>query len=153
MAITRPLNRPWETGNFPGPQAFKTYQILAPIRTHRRRATCAEVDCVKRARGFRAQFDVSTIKGRDNASYIERCGLRFTRSVEGPMVTYTFPAGQNCFDSHTVPLEREPLYVVRGGDHRGNPRNLPKINHRNARNWVDDFGEHQEMISTQRQRG
>lgn len=151
--MARVLNRPWETPDYPGPAVFKTYQILAPIRTHRRPATCAEVDCVKRARGFRAQFDVSTVQGRDNASYIERCGLRFTREVTGSMVTYTFPAGQNCFDKHSVSLQREPLYVVRGGDHRGNPRNIPRVNHRNARSWVDDFGEHQETIIAQQRRG
>lgn len=149
-----PLNRPWEkTGSFPGPAAFKTYQILAPIRTHRRTATCAEVECRKKALGFLARFDVSTAAGRNNALWVERAGLKFVREVAGTMVQYTFPAGQDCFDRHTVTLEREPLYVVRGGDHRGNPRNIPKRTHKQAKFWTEDFAEHQDRIAGQAQRG
>lgn len=147
------LSRPWETGNFPGAAAFKTYQLLAPISTHRRPATCAEVDCDKKRRGYRATFDVSTTQGRANATTVERSGRRRTFEVAGPMVTYTFPAGQDCFDRHTVRLEREPLYVVRGGDHRGNPRSLPRRIHRNGDDWVDDFGQHQDNIAQRVARG
>lgn len=136
-----------------GPEHFKTYQLLAPIRTHRRPATCSEVECEKRARGFKAQFDVSTVQGRANAQAVERSGRRRTFTVSGPMVTYTFPAGQDCFDRHTMTLEREPLYIVRGGDHRGNPRSVPRRTHRNGDDWVSDFGEHQERIAEQISRG
>lgn len=136
-----------------GPEHFTTYRLIAPIRTHRRAATCAEVDCAKRACGFKAQFDVSTVQGRANATAVERSGRRRTFKVAGPLVTYTFPAGQDCFDRHTVSLEREPLYVVQGGDHRGNPRSVPRRTHRNADDWVSDFGEHQERIAEQISRG
>lgn len=149
----RPLNRPWQTKNYPGAEHFKTYRISAPTRTHRRRATCAEVDCPKRARGYRAQFDVSTVQGRANAQAVESSGKKRTFEVAGPMVTYTFPSGQDCFDVHTVTLEREPLYIVQGGDHRGNPRSVGRVTHSSAQAWVDDFGEHQLGVAQRVQRG
>lgn len=150
----RPLNRPWEqAGNFPGPEAFKTYQLSAPIQTHRRRASCAEVECPKRERGFKAVCDTSTVAGQKNARWIEKSGKAFTRSAAGPVVTYTFPVGQDCFDRHTVSLEREPAYIVRGGDHRGNPRAIATFRHRNGDDWVADFAEHQDRIIALHQRG
>ncbi len=147
--MTRPLNRPWEAdGDFPGPEAFKTYQIAAPSTTHRRRATCAEVDCAKRRTGYRAQFDVSTVAGRANAHLVESLKTQrmFGRKVEGSLVTYTFPAGQDCLDVHTVPLEREPFYVVRGGDHRGDPRRTA-TRKLSVADWTDDFANHQAGIA------
>lgn len=120
----RPLNRIEPAA---GPQHFQTYRISAPSATHRRRATCAEVDCEKRRKGFRAQFDVSTVAGKENALWVERGNHRpllYGRTVAGNLVTYTFPAGQDCFDVHSMPLEREPFYIVQGGDHRGNPRGI-----------------------------
>lgn len=153
--MARPLNRPWEqAGNFPGPEAFKTYQIASPSSTHRRRATCAEVDCVKRKTGYRAQFDVSTVAGRANAHMVE--GLKgrrmWSRRVEGPMVTYTFPAGQDCLEVHTVPLEREPLFIVKGGDHRGDPRQTGRRTLRQA-DFVDDWATHQSDLHDRIARG
>lgn len=147
----RPLNRaPQKIG----PEHYKTYQVTAPLKTHFRPATCDEVDCAKRANGFQAQIDVSTDLGRRQAHYIETmAGLRFVRKVMGSIAVYTFPAGQRCFDQHRVPLEREPLYIVRGGDHRGNPRNIARRVHRRAEDWVDDFAEHQQAIADRVERG
>jgi len=150
----RPLSRPWETPDYPGPQHFQSYRIVAPLSSHRRRATCAEVECEKRKRGFRAQFDVSTIAGRNNAHRVEALkGSRmFSRHVEGPLVTYTFPAGQNCLDVHTVPLEREPFYVVQGGDHRGNPRGIAPQRLSEA-NFIDHFRNNQAQVQQRIERG
>lgn len=149
--MTRPLNRIEPKA---GPEAFKTYQVSAPISTHRRRATCSEVDCEKRKRGYRAQFDVSTVTGRENAHMVEALKGRrmWSRRVEGPLVTYTFPAGQDCLDVHSVPLEREPFYVVRGGDHRGNPRQVPARQMRPA-DFVDDWATHQSNLRDRIERG
>jgi hypothetical protein len=137
-----------------GPDAFKTYQITAPSSTHRRRAMCSEVGCEKRKRGYKAQFDVSTTAGRANAHMVESLKGRrmWSRRVEGPLVTYTFPAGQDCLDVHTVPLEREPLYIVRGGDHRGNPRKIPSRQMRPA-DFVDDWATHQSELHDRIARG
>lgn len=153
--MDRPTNRPWEADpNFPGPEAFKTYQVASPSSTHRRKATCAEVECVKRARGYRAQFDVSTATGRANAHMVE--GLKgrrmWSRRVDGSLVTYTFPAGQDCLDVHTVPLERAPLFIVKGGDHRGDPRQVGRRQLRQA-DFVDDWATHQDNLANRVSRG
>lgn len=150
----RPLNRPWETAGYPGPQHFQTYRIAAPITTHRRRATCAEVNCEKRRQGYRAQFDVSTVAGRNNALRVEelKAHRMFSRHVEGPLVTYTFPAGQDCLDVHTVPLEREPFYIARGGDHRGNPRGIA-AQHLSEANFIDHFRNNQAKLAERLERG
>lgn len=149
----RPLNRIEPQA---GPEFFQTYRIAAPSQTHRKRATCAQVDCAKRKHGYRAQFDVSTVAGRTNAHRIEELGASgrrfFSRVVEGPMVTYTFPAGQDCFDVHTVTLEREPFYIVRGGDHRGNPRQIEPRRLREA-DFIDHFANNQALIIQRQQRG
>ncbi|MET0916720.1 MAG: hypothetical protein ABWY81_11040 [Jiangellaceae bacterium] len=151
--MQRPLNRIEPDA---GPEAFKTYQVVAPVSTHRRRATCAEVDCEKRARGYAAQCDVSTITGQGNAAVLEKLlGRRVrhaSRSVKGNLVTYTFPAGQDCLDVHSVPLEREPLYIVRGGDHRGNPLGTASRQLKVA-DFVDDFSNHQAALADRAARG
>jgi hypothetical protein len=45
-----------------------------------------------------------------------------------------------------VPLERPELYVVRGGDWRGNPRGEVR-RHSGPDSWVNDFAEHQDRIA------
>lgn len=136
-----------------GPECYKTYQIVAPARTHYREATCVEVGCKAYAGGFRSRIDVSTDLGRRQAKYIEeRAGRRYTRTVTGTVVTYDFPPGQRCFNTHRVPLDREPLYVVRDGDYRGNPRGTRPVTRR-AGEWVDDFATHQQQIADMRKRG
>lgn len=147
----RPLNRIEPKA---GPEHFTSYQMTMPSSTHRRRASCREVDCQARAKGYRAQFDVSTTDGRANAHRVEALKGRrmWSRHVEGPLVTYTFPAGQDCLDVHTVPLEREPFYVVKGGDHRGNPREIAARQLRPA-DWVDHFANHQAALAAQHERG
>jgi hypothetical protein len=137
-----------------GPEAFKTYQISAPISSHYRDATCREVECEGWAHGFRSALDVSTELGRRQAGYIEKtAGRRYTKTQTGTIVTYDFPAGQACFRTpHKVPLEREPLFLVRGGDYRGNPRGNPTVSRR-ADEWVDDFATHQQGIADAIERG
>jgi len=136
-----------------GPENFVTYELRAPIGTHRRRASCAEVECIRRLRGFRAQFDVSTPQGRANARTVDLSSRRYVREVAGSLVTYTFAAGQDCFTAHTVPLEREPMYLVRGGDYRGNPRRTRTHVHARPELWVEQFAEHQDALAGVKQRG
>lgn len=136
-----------------GPENYKTYQIVAPLKTHFRQATCQEVECRAYAAGFRSRIDTSTDLGTRQAKYIENAsGRKFTRTQAGPIVTYDFPAGQHCFTAHKVPLEREPLYVVRDGDYRGNPRGTRPVTRR-AIDWVDDFATHQQNIADRREKG
>jgi hypothetical protein len=90
--------------------------------------------------------DTSTSVGRKQANYIRlHSGRSFTFTQAGSIVTFTFAASQNCFSQHQVPLERDPIYRIKGGDWRGNPCRVPTIPLRGDA-WVDDFGENQEKV-------
>lgn len=134
------------------PQAFKTYALKAPISTHWRKASCAEIGCSAHLKGWTTIVAVES----PQAQYIRaKSGRHFTEARRaGGMTEFRFPAGQACFAAgdHKVPLERTPLYVVRDGDYRGNPTGR-SMRHRTAEAWRDDFGEHQERIADERRRG
>lgn len=124
----------------------KTYSISAPIQTHTRRATCDEVDCVKLANGWDTILDESTTDGQFNAATIRALrGYQYTSEINAAGLTvYHFGPGQQCFEGasgrHRVPLDRPEFFVVRGGDHRGNPRG--DFVERSADNWLDDLYTH-----------
>lgn len=134
--------------------AYKTYAVSRPAATHWRTASCQEVECANYARGWRTTIDLSTKRGQDQARYIrDHSGRKYEAVIRsGSLVTLEFPAGQKCFTEHRVALEREPLYLVKGGDYRGNPLQIA-TQRRSARSWVDDFGEHQERIAAEIQKG
>lgn len=69
--------------------------------------------------------------------------------------TFVFAAGQTCFrsDEHVVRIERPEIFLVRDGDHRGNPRGTQPRIYTTPEAWVDDFGEHQERLTETRERG
>jgi hypothetical protein len=132
------------------PQGYQTYQAAAPLSTHWRPATCAEVDCAHHARGWAT----TVIAGSDDEALIRRAGRAFTTErVEGGFLRFTFHAGQPCFavHRHRVPLERDPLFVVRGGDWRANTGLIRR--HTRGADWVDDFATHQDQLITRLGRG
>jgi hypothetical protein len=141
----RPINRP--TPQLPA-QAMKTYQLVAPITTHYRSATCSEVACPAHQQGWSTLVDETTPLGRRQAAYIRiQAGRQFTEERTPEGTTFAFPAGQRCFRPHQVSLEREPLYIVRDGDWRGNPRGTKPRQHTRAENWVEDFATHQQTLA------
>jgi hypothetical protein len=118
----------------------QTYTMLAPPATHRRRATCAEVDCpnLSRARceavscprfdnGWKTvlharQVDLLHLARTSDRRFLER------PPDEGGIIEFVFMPGQQCFESphwaadagpcqvvHTVSLDRPGIYRVRGG--------------------------------------
>lgn len=135
-------------------QHFKTYEIIAPLRTHFRPATCEEVECGAWRNGWKTIVPVNS----EAAQYI-RSGSSGRRFVEAQsayeiehgltdgMAEFMFPPGQKCFatDKHRVPLEREPLYVARGGDARGNPLGERRV-HTRAEDWTEDFAGHLDRV-------
>jgi hypothetical protein len=134
--------------------AMKTFQILQPLHSHFRQTTCAEADCVDRARGWTSLIDVGTDLGRQQANYIRlRSGRAFTATEVGTLVTFVFPPGQDCFTTHQVPLERPQIFVVRDGDWRGNPRRTEPRRHATGADWVDDFANHQGRLADAAGRG
>lgn len=128
-------------------QAMKTYGLRAPLATHYRPASCVDVDCEAHANGWRSTFDESTDLGQSQAHYVRReSGRKFVEArTEDGLTVFTFEAGQKCFQPHVTSLEREPLYVVRGGDWRG--ATTPIARHANSTDWLDDFGSHQEQLA------
>jgi len=135
--------------------AYKTYRILAPVSSHFRPGTCAEADCPHYLSGWQSRIDESTELGQRQAHYIRReSGRRFTEHRdEAGLTVFGFEAGQKCFGGqHQVRLDRPELYVVQDGDWRGNPTGRVR-RHANATDWVDDFGEHQNGLAAQMERG
>lgn len=139
------------------PHQYKTYAIVAPRSTHFRPATCAETDCPHYLQGWQSAIDESSDLGQGQAYYIRKqSGRRFTeaRHADG-LTVFTFEAGQECFNSskHVARLDRPELFLVRDGDHRGNPRGTPVRQHVRPADWVEDFAEHQQAIADEHQKG
>lgn len=136
--------------------AYKTYEIAAPRSTHFRAATCAEADCRYHVNGWQTAVDESTDLGKQQAYYIRnQSGRRYSedRNLTPGLTLFTFEPGQTCFaaDRHVVPLDRPALFLVRGGDWRGNPTG--ELVRRSADDWVDDFATHQDKLATELQKG
>lgn len=132
-------------------QAYKTYAVHSPLASHFKEVPCQAVDCNAYAHGWLTMVDVATDLGRQQAGYIRNhSGRSFVVSELGTMVTFTFPPGQQCFQTHRAALEREPICSVRGGDWRAvttPPRQM------RADDWVDDFANHQDRLKTRVERG
>ncbi len=133
--------------------AMKTYSVLAPLATHWRPATCEEVGCPNWRNGWLTVIDESTELGMRQALYIRNSsGRRFVRdpvNSDGP-VRYTFEPGQRCFASHQIPLERDPLFLVRMGDWRGYG---PSRVHVRPGDWVEDMQESLDKVRDRQERG
>jgi hypothetical protein len=138
-------------------EAYKTYSIVAPRSTHWVDATCAEVDCVHYLHGWQSVIDEATELGQRQAYYIRKQSGRAFREERRPdgLTAFTFEAGQPCFAAqrHQRRLDRPELYIVRDGDHRGNPRGTPQRQHVRAADWVEDFAEHQQQLADEHQKG
>lgn len=136
-------------------EAVQTYAIRQPVQTHFRPGTCQEARCPNMQHGWKTVIDESTELGQAQAHYIRfESGRRFVRepvNSDGP-VTYTFEAGQKCFAQHQISLEREPLFLVCGGDWRGNPRGETR-QHTRPEDWVDEFANHQQTLADRLEQG
>lgn len=152
----QPLAEPFRIVPKIGPQFYKTYGAYAPLSTHWRPASCEEYECGPYLNGWVTPVDLSTAIGQQQAHYIRTDTSRRCREEQtGPsQVRFVFGPGQRCFRSseHRVPAGRPPLYVVSGGDWRGNPRG-DRLVHRSVEDWVDDFANHQDKIAAAIGRG
>lgn len=137
-----------------GPEAYKTYAVVSPLGTHFRRATCEEVACPHYANGWRVRVeglppDMLHAARTSGRKYVEQ-------DITKGETYFVFAAGQPCFrasDHRTRVSDRPPLYVVRDGDHRGNPRGTKDRVHHRPDNWLDDFATHQQAISDAIEKG
>lgn len=134
--------------------AYKTYAVNMPRATHTRVATCAEVECRHHLAGWKTSIDVTTTLGAEQAKYIRlHSGRSFTTTwASESLIVFHFPPGQKCFTEHRVSLERPAFFSVRDGDWRGNPTGR-RLLHANGRDWIDDFGEHQQKLADAQDKG
>lgn len=148
--MARPLNRMQPVGP---PEAYKTYQVVAPKSTHTRPATCEEVGCEPFLKGWTTRLDRAAQAGMIDT--LKRSGRPIQHQwTDGPVQVFLFAPGTPCFKSsqHRAPLHRPPLHVVRDGDWRGNPRDTAPII-RSRADWLDDFANHQAGIASAVEKG
>jgi hypothetical protein len=133
-------------------QDYKTYQIISPLSTHWRPATCAEVDCPNYLKGWRLRVEGLPA---DMLHAAKTSGRKFTElDVTADEHWLMFEAGQPCFraSEHRKLLDKQEIFVVRDGDFRGNPTgNVRK--HTRPEHWQEDFAEHQDKLARQIQQG
>lgn len=132
--------------------AYKTYQITAPLKTHFRPGTCAEVNCDKYLNGWKVRTDTLDEQMIHTATH---SGRKFTWLHVSELENWlVFEAGQPCFQAsmHRVRIDKPELFIVRDGDHRGNPRGTAPQRH-TADTWVDSFAEHQATLIRAQQQG
>jgi hypothetical protein len=142
----RPVNRPEPTLPV---EAMKTYQIRAPLPSHWFPASCEQIRCRSWVDGWLTLVDESTDLGAAQAAYIRADRTRGHDEVRQPdgLTRFVFGPGQRCFQArqHRRRLDRPEIYVVRGGDWRGNPSGTSR-RHARASEWVDDFATHQQGV-------
>jgi hypothetical protein len=130
--------------------AYQTYSITSP-HDRKIKAACEEVGCGAWLSGWESTIDESTELGRKQGAYIrQQSGRTFReqRTAAG-LTVFRFDSHQRCFADHQT---RPEVYAVRDGDWRGNPTGRRRV-HQNAADWTEDFGEHQQRIADQHERG
>ncbi len=132
--------------------AYKTYRMLQPQESHFRPATCAEAGCLAYRHGWKTRVE-SLHPAQERAIRTGRRRFTEVHVAQGEN-WLLFEAGQPCFEqsTHRVPVGLPQIYVVQGGDWRGNPSGYVR-RHVNGDDWTDDFATHQDRLATQLQRG
>lgn len=126
--------------------AYKTFGIAMPLGTHWREVDCETAACQVQAKGWMTTVDESTDLGQRQAHYIRRVSGRHFTESKGPggATIFTFPPGEECFQTHRVQIDRPQIHSVRGGDWRG--RVGGQHIYDRADQWQEDFAEHQDKL-------
>lgn len=127
-----------------------TYALRRPAATHQREATCAEVDCAAYLHGWVTAVDPTQPLGEKRLTYIRRqSGRRHVEQTRPDgVVEFTFDAGQTCFDTHLVNLDRDPLYLrfIGSRDAYGRGHLVEPYRHDRPEHWVEDVLESQDHL-------
>lgn len=145
----RPINRITPSGPA---QAYRTFQILAPRSSHRRPATCEETLCRDYVNGWRVRVEGLDPQMLHSA---KTSGRKFTELhvAEGEN-WLVYEAGQPCFrvSQHSLPLDKQEIFIARDGDFRGNPTGNFR-QHTRSEHWLEEFGENLDRIRATQERG
>jgi hypothetical protein len=131
---------------------MKTYAVVTPPENFRR-ANCAEVECEAYAKGWQV---LKENLSAELLHTITESGRSYTEMPIREGETWlVFAPGQPCFRAatHRIRLDKPELYVVQGGDWRGNPLNVETRVHSGPDPWVDDFATHQDKLANKAERG
>lgn len=114
-----------------------------------RRATCAEVECPGYTHGFSLRIDEGTKLGQQQAAYLrsDRSRRAQEHRDELGLTVFSYAPGNPCTEdggTHKVPIERDPLFVLRRGTAR---RQV------GASEWTDTLHEATDRITELRARG
>lgn len=133
-------------------QAYRTYQIVAPMKTHMKQVSCEEFGCINFRNGFKVAVPLGP-EGDRLRRLVKTSGKPYTKE-EGEGVQYAiFAPGTSCFAEATHMKQVLPeLYVVRDGDWRGNPTGKRR-QHTKPEFWVEDFALHQDKLITEQKKG
>ena len=132
--------------------AMTTYGIRRPAHP-RSAAVCEALGCLKWRHGWDSALDMADAAHARAAEAIRAggTGLAYTE-LSGPhgttLVIFRFAAHQACPDFH----RKEPQFLRRNGDYRGNPRQ-ELVRHASAGDWQEDFAEHQDHLADAIRRG
>ena len=133
------------------PNAYDTYQVLAPESTHFRKATCEEIDCPNFLNGWKVRVEILPLELLHTA---RTSGRRFRELHVKEGETYlVFEPGQPCFQAstHRKRLEREEIFIKRHGDaHRMRGERTVMSG---PTPWLDSFGENQDNLAARIERG
>jgi hypothetical protein len=113
------------------------------------KTSCEVVGCPDYLRGWKTTIDESTPLGRQQANYIRKTsGRTFKEHKSGGLTVFIFDSKQRCFGDHRTIAE---TFSVLNGDWRRYGGTIRQ--HANGRDWAEDFGEHQQRVADQIERG
>lgn len=149
MTYSRPLNRITPIGPV---QGYRTFQVIAPLSTHWRKATCAEVACPQYLNGWRVRVEALEPQMLHTA---RTSGRKYSelRVADGES-WLVFEAGQACFRAteHRKLLDRQEIYIARDGDYRGNPTGRTR-RHARPEFWVEEMQENTLRVKERLEKG
>lgn len=142
-----------------GPEFYQSYTMSMPLSTHWRKVTCEQYECDDYKYGFVLDVDTSTELGQKQFHYVTHDKSR-RYSMQRPGLNsfkFVYPPGNAGFagpqHDHYLPIGREPIFLVKGGDWRGNPRGTPTRVHTEVGHWIEDCALNQQFLADVAKRG
>lgn len=156
MTMSRPLTRAPlrsdpHTGRPLESEAYTSFGMRAPLRTHFIELPCKIAQCHGYVHGWTSVLDPMREDHLIGIKHIVsgRSGRRWSRGETTPegYLTFVFPPGQSCWKNshHTRDDSKRELYVVRRGDYR-----MPYARREPAAmsfdNWIEAFDKNQTAL-------